>query len=389
MARILLGWELGANRGHWVRLSEIARRLADQGHEVALAMQQLSRGFDLPDRVTQWQAPVWPRLLGSVGPMGGPAPNTMGDILVRMGLDSDETLPALIRGWDAIFAAFRPDAVVADFAPALLCAARGRFSTLIVGVGFDAVPPALSAFPSMTGQPAHYAELEALDRLNKGLAETGRAQLDRLPQIFEGDRVLAGTFAETDFYARWRKEPVVAPSVAHPIGEAGDGEEIFLYADTSLLRTAPLWDGLARATLPARVFMQGASAPQHAELEKLGFMVERQPLPFAQIARRSRVVMSAGGLGFVSSALAAGVPSVVIHYDLEKRLNGEAITRLQLGGHVHAGAIQADAFATSLRQLYQNDSFQRRARELAPSFRERLFPTQGEAAVQALGELLA
>ncbi len=201
--------------------------------------------------------------------------------------------------------------------------------------------------------------------------------------------MLAGTFAELDFHARWRTGPVVAPSVAHPVGEAAEGEEVFLYADSSLLRTAPLWDGLARAALPVRVYAEGASDAQNAQLEKLGFLVERRPVPFADIAARSRVTMSAGGLGFTSSSLAAGVPIVVVHYDLEKRLNGEAITRLQLGGHVYAGAIQADAFATSLRQLYQNDSFQRRARELAPSFRARLYPTQEEVAVETLGELLA
>jgi UDP:flavonoid glycosyltransferase YjiC (YdhE family) len=82
--------------------------------------------------------------------------------------------------------------------------------------------------------------------------------------------------------------------------------------------------------------------------------------------------------------LAAGVPVVVAHYDLEKALTGQAITRLQLGGHVHAGGIQPEAFATSLRQLYHNDSFQRRARELAPGFRARLQPELEELAAQAL-----
>jgi hypothetical protein len=50
--------------------------------------------------------------------------------------------------------------------------------------------------------------------------------------------------------------------------------------------------------------------------------------------------------------------------------------------------VKADAFATSLRQLYGNDSFQRRARELAPGFRARLAPTQEELAVRAVEELV-
>lgn len=384
MARFLLGWELGAGRGHLVRLAEIARQLTAQGHEVVIASQRLSRAFDFPEGVTLWQAPVWPRLLGNVGALGGPMPNTMGDILVRLGLDNEEALPVLISGWESILAAVRPDAVVADFAPALLCAAHGRLPTILVGLGFDAIAHTLPSFPSLTGQPAAYSEAETLERVNRGLKQSGIAALERLPQIFAADRVLAGTFTELDPYAKWRTEPPVAPSVAHPVGEAGGGEEIFLYIEATLLRTAALWDGLVRAVLPVRVHAHGASEAQNAELARLGFTVERHPIPFSEVARRSRLTMSYGGLGFTSSSLAAGVPIVIVHYDLEKRLTGEAVTRLQLGGQVYAGAIQPEAFATSLRQIYHNDSIQRRARELAPGFRARLFPAQEELAVAAV-----
>ena len=386
MAKFLLGWEMGANRGHLVRMADIARRLVAEGHEVVIAAQRLSRDFDLPAQVQLWQAPIWPRLLGNVGALGGPVPNTMGDILVRLGLDMPGTLPALVQAWRQMLDAIRPDAVAADFAPALLCAARGRIPTATVGLAFDSVPAHLEEFPSLTGQPAVYPEAVTLAAVNESMAAAGLDPLDRLPQLFAADHALPGTFTELDIYSRWRREPVVAPSVAHPVGEAGAGEELFLYADSALLRTGSLWEGLARSSLPVRVYAQGASAAQQAELTRLGFMVEPAPIPFVRIAERSRVVMTYGGLGFVSSALAASLPVVVIHYDLEKALTGQAITRMQLGGHVYAGSIQPEAFATSLRQLYQNDSFQRRARELAPSFRARLSPSQEELAARWLIE---
>lgn len=389
MARFLLGWELGANRGHLVRVAGIAERLVSQGHEVVIAAQRLSRQVAFPNGVALWQAPLWPRLLANVGALGGPLPNTMGDILYRLGLENPEALPLLAESWEQMFAAVRPDAIAADFAPALLYAARGKIPAISVGLGFDCVPAHLPRFPSLTGQPAAYAEDQVLARMNSGLRERGHAPLDALPQLFAADRTFAGTFAELDPYAEWRQEPAVAPSVADPIGEAGSGTEIFLYADQVLLRLPALWDGLVRSTLPVRVHAQGASATQQAELARLGFNVEPKPLPFALIAERSRIVMSYGSLGFASSALAAGLPSVSIHYDLEKALNGQAITKLQLGGHVAAAAVQPDAFATSLRQLYGNDSFQRRARELAPSFRARLQPRQEELAAEALIELAA
>jgi rhamnosyltransferase subunit B len=387
VARFLLGWELGANRGHLVRLARVARGLVDEGHEVTIASQRLTRAVELPAGVALWQAPVWPRILGNVGALGGPLPNTMGDILVRLGLDEPDTLPALIQAWHAIFAAVQPDVVMCDFAPALATAARGRIPTVIAGMGFDNPPPHLPHFPSLTGQAAAYAEDRLLEAINRALASAALPLLDHLPQIFAATRVLAGTFTELDPYAQWRSEPVIAPSVSEPLGEAGQGEEVFLYADPVLLRQGPLWEGLVRSALPVRVHAQGASAAQQAELTKLGFTVEPRPIPFARIAERSRIVMSYGSLGFTSSALATGIPSVVVHYDLEKALTGQAVTRLQLGGHVHAGAIQPEAFATSLRQLYQNESFQRRARELAPDFRARLTPDHHDATVQTLVEL--
>ena len=368
-------------------MAALARRLQATGHEVIVASQRLAGGIDFHPGTEHWQAPVWPRLLANVGALGGPLPNTMGDILFRLGLHDPATLPALIGAWDGIISAVRPDAIAADFAPALLCAARGRVPTLVAGHAFDTAPAHMERFPSLTGKPAAYPEAEVLEQVNAGLAAASRQILSALPAIFTCDRPLAGTFTELDPYAAWRTAPVVAPSVSHPLGEAGEGEEIFLYANGDLLRTGALWDGLVRSALPVRVYAQGASAVQQAELAKLGFQVEPAPLPFARIAERSRLVMTYGGLGFVSSALAAGLPVVVVHYDLEKALTGQAITRMQLGGHVHAGGIQPEAFATSLRQLYHNDSFQRRARELAPGFRERLAPEQEELAAAALLEL--
>ena len=130
MARILFGWELGANRGHIERLLPMARRLLDSGHEVALALQQIDcAGLDRDPRITLWQAPVWPRLLINNLQDGSRRVATMGDILAQLGLDRPGCLAAMISSWDAIFAAFRPDVIVADYAPALLAARRISLTT--------------------------------------------------------------------------------------------------------------------------------------------------------------------------------------------------------------------------------------------------------------------
>lgn len=387
MARVLLGWELGANHGHAVRLRGIAQRLIAEGHALSVALQRIDAAEALPAGCQVWQAPIWPRLVGSVPPPDSAVPATLGDVLFRLGLDRPEGFAGLIAGWDAILKATRPDVVVADFAPALLAAARGRVPTVLAGVGFDAVPPHLERFPSLTGQIAVHDEDAMLAHVQAVLARTGRSLPDRLPALFSADRVLAGTFSELDPYASWRRTPVCAPSVLPPIGENGRGDELFVYGAGPLLRGRALIDGLVRARIPVRAYFPAANAAQRREMEAAGFRIEAAPLPFAEIARRARVVMSHGGLGFVSSALAAGVPQIVVHADLEKRLTGEAITRLRLGGHVALTAIDPGAFAGSLREFFADESFQRRAREAAPGFRARLAPAQADLVRDAVAEL--
>src|ERR1700712_3833915 len=141
MARILIGWELGANRGHIARIAQTAGILRASGHEVALALQQVgSLGIYRDVTIPIFQAPVWPRLLlsAAVAPHG--PVSTMVDILCRLGLEMPGTLAAIVSAWDAILTHWQPDIVVADFAPGLLCAANGRTMTVSTGTGFGQPP---------------------------------------------------------------------------------------------------------------------------------------------------------------------------------------------------------------------------------------------------------
>ena len=62
MARVLIGWELGTNRGHVDAVLRIARHLLSNGHDVHLALQQIDGApLDADPRLHIWQAPIWPR----------------------------------------------------------------------------------------------------------------------------------------------------------------------------------------------------------------------------------------------------------------------------------------------------------------------------------------
>ena len=352
MAHVLLGWEFGGNQGHAMALAAMAAALRKRGHRISFALQRVDA--IAPERLEGaevWPAPVTPRLL------------------------------------DAI----RPDLVIADYAPFLLNAARGRVPTIGAGTAFSTPPSAMNAFPSLTGEPPAYDEERVLDAVNLGLARNRLPAIDRLPRIFEASREMGGSFAELDPYAEWRRDPLVMPMLRGGVpGIApGAGEEVFVYAPDNIRVESKLWDGLARSGLPVRVHVPAAGKALQQALAGKGLKVEPEPVPFARIAERSRLLLSHGGHGFVCSALLAGLPQVICHFDLEKLMHARAVTRLGLGGMVAMQQIEEEPFAASLVEVYRNDALAARARAAAPGFRSRYDRPKEESIADTVDALLA
>jgi hypothetical protein len=336
MAHVLLGWELGGNRGHATTLLGIARELRARGHRVSFALQRLDcLPAEEVDGAELWQAPVTPRLLLNSAKLRSAPPATMGDILVRLGFDDPWLIESLIRGWDRLLAAIGPDLVVAEYGPFLLAAARGRVPTMSVGTPFGVPPAAMSRFPSLNGAEPAWDEGQSLAVMNGALARCGRAALGSFPGVFASDRALAGGFAELDPYRQWRADPLVRPITGGPVDIApAGGDEIFVYAPEQVQVEAPLWQGLAETGLPVRVYVSSVAANYRDRLRAMGLRVEDGPLPFAEIGRRSRLLLSHGGHGFVCAGLLAGLPQVICHFDLEKYGIARAVTDLGAGGMV-------------------------------------------------------
>lgn len=391
MAHILIGWEFGGNRGHSIRISRIAERLRARGHRLSFALQRVD-GLSPEDLKggAAWPAPLTPRLLVNTSkPRSGP-PATLGDIMTRLGLDSAEMIGPILKSWRQLFAAIQPDLVLAEFAPFMLTAARGRIPTLAGGTGFDTPPSAMPRFPSLTGQPPSHSEDEALDVMNRATAAAGCKTLDRLPELFHADIELPATFREVDAYSEWRTGALVRPALSVPYPEIAPpgGQEVFVYAPETLGVDAPLWKGLAKSRLPVRVHIPRVSAAYYQALREMGLMVEAEPVDFPLIGQRSRIVVSHGGHGFVCSALLSGLPQVVCHYDVEKLLHGRAVARLGVGGLVGLTQIDPDAFASSLVQIYRDDELAARARAAAPDFQSRYSQSMEESMADAADSLL-
>lgn len=388
MAHVLLGWELGANRGHAVRLVALAAMLRAAGHRTSFAVQRIDalRPEDVPGCAV-WQAPVTPRFLISASRAAAGPPAGMADILARVGMDDPALVAAMIRGWEQLFAAIRPDVIVGDFAPFLHLAVRDRLPLVAVGTGFGLPPADMPTLPALIEGPPGIDQPALVERLNESLSALDRPSLSTLARVWAADRVLPATLPELDPYHARRSEAYLLPSGPDVDARAGGGEEVFVYAAERVAADSPIWRGLARSGLPVRVHVPRAAPALQAALAALGFEVEPRPLPIATIVARSRLLVSHGGHGFVSAGLFAGLPQVVFHHDLEKLLNGLALARLGLGGHVALATLDPDRFGADLAALHGDDALAARARTAGARFRARAMPHADAAVVEAVRAL--
>ena len=99
------------------------------------------------------------------------------------------------------------------------------------------------------------------------------------------------------------------------------------------------------------------------------------------------MVVSHGGHGFACAAIAAGLPQVVCHHDLEKLLNGLAVAREGLGGHVSLANLDPDRFGADLVGLYRDQALAERCRAKAEIVRHRDQPDLAASVIDAVEAL--
>ncbi len=381
MAKILLAWELGLNSGHAVRLAQLATKLVARGHTLCLGVQR-------PDSFRKWrgqpgfaeirQAPVWPGLLrhNNVPLLRGE--RSWGDLLAAVGMHDSGVLEYMLRCWDQQIRDARPDLLITDFAPAAMIAARGRVPVLAVGTGFTVPPHHLPTFPLLRRGAAAplIAEPSLLQVVNRALSNVGRSPLDRLTQIAEADAHCPATFAELDPYRGNGPRTLVPPFVSGELGLRGDGDAIFAYFAAADDRTRSLAQALAevaKSGQPVTAWLPGIHTDRAKLLGEAGVRVLNRPASQSDIAAQSRLLVTTGGLGMASFALAVGLPMAIMPVDLEKRLTADAINALKSGAIIpNDRAVTAGDIAEVLTAAVQSADLDTAARAIAPHFRRTL-----------------
>lgn len=381
MAKVLLAWELGGNTGHAVRLARLASALVRAGHATSLAVQR-------PDAFRPWrhapgfaemrQAPIWPGLLRHAETPSLRGEAAWGDLLASVGMTDSGVLEYLLRCWDRLIADARPDLVIADFAPAAVLAALDRLPVIAVGTGFTVPPHDEARFPLLRHRAtrALIDEDTLLQVVNRALRRLDRPRLDRLTQMARSAMSCPATFSELDPYRRYRKAPPLPPFLSGSPGEVGDGQAIFAYFAVTDARTRLLMQALglvAAQGFPVSAWLPGLIGPDAEELARAGVRLHRAPVPQAEIAAGSRLMVGTGGLGTTSAALAAGLPLAILPVDLEKRLTAEAVAGLGVGCVLEAGREDtAQALGDQIIAAAGDPAAFARATARAVTFRDRI-----------------
>jgi len=351
-----------------IRLRRLAARFAPHGFRfVAAVKNTMSASALAAAGVEILQAPVWPGTFQNGAQRAVRSSVTLGDTLGDLGLADEQALPMLIGAWDRLLAVIAPDLVIADYAPAVSLAARGRIPLALIGNGFTLPPAEMEKFPLLHELSAPvWAEDRLVEIVNSSLRSFGLQPLKRLPQLFAGDVRWVQTFPLLDPYNSWRERPVEGPMLDRlPDPRRPDAHEILVYISGELGTRTQILGLLKSVAGRVRVFAPVLPPDELERLASFGMRIEKTPFRLAEELASARLVIHHGSTGGVSAeALIAGVPQLVLSIDIEKDLTGAAMERAGIGKllkiHDPAALISADSFESILN----DEAIADRAREV-------------------------
>ncbi|AEG70944.1 glycosyltransferase [Ralstonia solanacearum] len=376
MSRILFAWELGANLGHLARDLPVARRLREQGHDVAFAVKDVRVAEQIlsPARLPFVQAPVF-----MPGAPSRQAPASYSEILIGAGYGDVAGLSARVHAWTALFAMHGTQTLVVNHAPTALLAARAMgLPAVLTCIGFE-LPPAVSPLPnfraweSIAPERLRQADAVVLDSLNTILAGHGREPMRRVADLFSGVAAVLTTFPELDHYGARTDAVYVGPlssvseATAFPWPQA-PGKRVFAYLRPSMPGFEPLLSVLAE--LDAWTLCVAPGMPQD--------MIRRFASPRLHILTRPVALDTTlkgadlavvYGTGTMTDALMAGVPQVMTPQVVEQLLVAQRIAAIG-GGMLWSPPRSRESAAALLRAALCDTSLKPHAERFAARYRE-------------------
>lgn len=338
MSRIVLAWELGEGLGHLARLSQLARALAAQGHEVTLIAKELAplRPLLADDAIRLLPAPF----AGSVASPRRQV-HTLADILLRRGYQHPATLQPLVNAWQQLFALLQPDLVVLDYAPTAALALRGHSCRTMMFSNGYCVPagglPLRVLAPGGAGERRPLdGEVAVLRTINALLPEP----LTQVAELFAADRTCLADYPWFDADTAHRRQALylgvlpnryVSGRLVPDRQLAATRPRILAYLDLNYAGTDGLLRALARSGAEIWCQLPAAqrAAAQHYVSPQLHWVTDW--LDFPACMARVDLVVCHGNLGTVAQGLIAGRPLLMLPGHLEHWHNAQKIQQAGAG----------------------------------------------------------
>jgi UDP:flavonoid glycosyltransferase YjiC (YdhE family) len=376
MARIAFALELGAALGHVKACSALAEPLALRGHRIAFVLSPLHA----PEKITGGEHFDVFRVPNDLAPPPSALPASYAEVLLPFGYRDASTLAPLADSWREPLEAWKPDILVADFAPtAMLAAGALGIPRVNYGSGFT-IPPRLSPLPSFRFDEAVPAErlaradAQASEAADGVLRAWGARPLGCFADLLECDEEFLCTFPELDSYGMRPASGYWGPRFQTSAGArmswpARGGKRVLVYMKRDYVHLDAVIDLLAGSTLRVALYVEGLDAARRARLEGPTRRVSDAPMRLDSLLDECDLVVSHGG-ELTTGTLARGIPQLVFPLQYEQYINARRVEQLGAGRWLAPTASRKDVGDT-LASLLSEAACTKAARAFAgryPSF---------------------
>jgi len=316
----------------------LARSMAARGHAISFIFRDLRTLAILPETAGYdlFQAPV----LAREG-LGIQTPTSLAEIMLGCGYADAAWLTGALREWLRLLVEWKPDLVVADYAPTALLAARVMgLKRVSLSISF-AVPPPLTPLPPFRfdrpppPEQTAAADARVLANVNHALAAVGATPLAALHEQFQSDEDFLLTFPELDAYGNRPTARYWGPRYRDDAGvsahwPAGRGARVLVY----LKKELPQLDALIAlmAASPCRViaYIPGLEPERARRLQGPLRVVSEKPVRYGSLLAECDLFVSQAGSAATGTVL-AGVPQLMFPVHYEQFLSAVRIAQLGAG----------------------------------------------------------
>lgn len=307
-------------------------------------------------------------------------PASYADVLFHQGWGNSASLWGAVQAWGNLLRLATASAVMVDYSPTALLAARiMRLPSAALGTGFELPPPEnpLPSFPGATAlaQDIQAGEARVLASANEVLKAYGAQPLAALRDLFQTGRRWLTTFAELDQYGPRAGETYLGPIGGLDRADPASWPDDFPHRVLAYLR--PNTPGLkeiltvlaSRSDLATICAVPGLSLESLGLSGRAGFQLLSRPVSFSSVLSAASLFVSYGPAASVTQALLKGVPQLIAPAHVEAQMTAVRVVAMGAGLTLRADPTQ-EGVSGALSRLLDDPRFKVRAMEFAARHRD-------------------